>query len=99
MLAATATNVVAYAVAPFLGAAAIAFPIAANGLLQLTSDGRMRGRVMSLYSVIFLGSTPIGGPIAGWVAERLGARAGLALGAVVALAAGAWLLAKMARSR
>jgi MFS family permease len=97
LLAATATNVVAYAVAPFLGAAAIAFPIAANSLLQLTSEGRMRGRVMSLYSVIFLGSTPIGGPIAGWVAERLGARAGLALGAVVALAAGAWLLAKMAR--
>jgi MFS family permease len=98
MLAATATKEIAFAVAPFLGAAAIAFPIAANSLLQLTSDGRMRGRVMSLYSVIFLGSTPIGGPIAGWVAERMGARAGLGLGAIVAIGAGAWLLVRTART-
>ena len=40
----------------------------------------MRGRVMALYSVVFLGSTPIGGPIAGWLAEVAGPRAGLVLG-------------------
>ena len=45
----------------------------------------------------FLGGTPIGGLIAGWVAERLGARAGRWLGAVVAVAEGAWLLARIAR--
>ena len=53
----------------------------------------MRGRVMALYGVIFLGSTPIGGPIAGWVGQHvgsptLGPRVGLAGGGAVALAAG-----------
>ena len=47
----------------------------------------MRGRVMALYSVVFLGSTPIGAPLVGWIAEVAGPRAGLVLGAVAALAA------------
>ena len=46
----------------------------------------MRGRVMALYSVVFLGSTPIGAPLVGWLAEVAGPRAGLVLGAVAALA-------------
>ena len=41
----------------------------------------MRGRVMALYSVVFLGSTPIGGPLVGWLAETAGPRAGLLLAA------------------
>jgi len=49
----------------------------------------MRGRVMSLWSVAFLGSTTIGGPVVGWVAEAAGARWGLALGGLAALAAAA----------
>ena len=53
----------------------------------------MRGRVMALYSVVFLGSTPIGGPLAGWLAEAAGPRAGLMLGAVAALAAAGGALA------
>ena len=53
----------------------------------------MRGRVMALYSVVFLGSTPIGGPIVGWLAEVAGPRAGLVLAGVAALAAaaGGWI--------
>jgi MFS family permease len=47
----------------------------------------MRGRVMALWAVAFLGSTPIGGPIAGWVSESLGGRAGLGLGALACAAA------------
>ena len=47
----------------------------------------MRGRVMALWAVAFLGSTPIGGPVAGWVAETFGGRAGLALGAAACLVA------------
>lgn len=47
----------------------------------------MRGRVMALWSVAFLGSTPIGGPIAGMVTERFGARSGLLLGALACLVA------------
>jgi predicted MFS family arabinose efflux permease len=90
-----ATPAVAFAGAAVVGAAGIAFAITANSTLQLTADERMRGRVMSLYSVIFLGSTPIGGAIAGVVGEAWGARAGLVLGAVAAAGAGLWLLARV----
>ena len=58
----------------------------------------MRGRVMALYSVVFLGSTPIGGPLAGWLAGSAGPRAGLVLGAVAAIVAalGAWVMLRRA---
>jgi predicted MFS family arabinose efflux permease len=72
---------------PPLGAAGIAFAITGNSTLQLSASSEMRGRVMSLYTVVFLGSTPIGGPIAGWVGEHIGPRFGLAAGGVVAIAA------------
>jgi MFS family permease len=60
-----------------------------NSLLQLDSSPQMRGRVMSLWSMAFLGSTTIGAPIVGWFAEAAGARWGLALGGVAALFAAA----------
>ena len=47
----------------------------------------MRGRVMSFWTVAFLGSTTIGGPVVGWFAETAGARWGLALGGLAALVA------------
>lgn len=56
-----------------------------NTALQLGSDPQMRGRVMSLYSVAFIGTTPIGGPIMGAIAEASGARWALGIGAVAAL--------------
>ncbi|MFN2589848.1 MAG: MFS transporter [Actinomycetota bacterium] len=71
-----------------LGAAGLAFAVTANSTLQLASSDEMRGRVMALYTVVFLGSTPIGGPIAGVVGEHLGPRVGLAGGGVFAVAAG-----------
>ena len=50
----------------------------------------MRGRVMSLYAIVFLGSTAIGAPLIGWLAQAAGPRAGLFAGAVAALIAAAW---------
>jgi len=47
----------------------------------------MRGRVLALQAIVFLGSTPIGGPIVGTLSERYGARYGLALGALATLGA------------
>jgi MFS family permease len=88
-LAAAPTLPVALVVSPLLGAAAIAFAITGNSTLQLTASPTMRGRVMALYSVVFLGSTPIGGPIAGWVGQHLGSRVALAGGGVIAVAVGA----------
>ena len=70
-----------------LGAASVTFAAGVNSTLQLGASPAMRGRVMALYSVVFLGSTPIGGPIVGWLAEVAGPRSGLVLGGVAALAA------------
>jgi MFS family permease len=70
-----------------LGVAAIAFQATGNSMLQVHSDPALRGRVMALYGVVFLGTTPIGAPIVGWVSEQFGPRAGLALGGAAILVA------------
>jgi MFS family permease len=70
-----------------LGAASMGFLATMNSSLQLTSSDTMRGRVMALYFVLFLGSTPIGAPIVGWIAEAFNPRAALAVGGIVTLAA------------
>jgi MFS family permease len=66
----------------FVGWASISFMSMGNSTLQLTAAPDMRGRVMSLWFVSFQGSTPIGGPIVGWLMAVAGARAGLGVGAV-----------------
>jgi len=89
-------NIAIVAMLP-LGAASIVFFITANSTLQLTARPEMRGRVMALYGMVFLGTTPFGGPTAGWVGEHLGARVGLAGGGAIAIATGflgMWLLAR-----
>jgi MFS family permease len=72
-----------------LGAVSVTFAAGVNSSLQLAASPAMRGRVMSLYSVVFLGSTPIGAPLVGWLAEAASPRAGLALGGAAALVAAA----------
>ena len=72
-----------------VGAASVTFAAGVNSSLQLNA-GAMRGRVMALYSVVFLGSTPIGAPIVGAIAEHGGPRLGLAIGGVAALATAGW---------
>ena len=82
-----------------VGGMSVSFQSAGNSTLQLAADPAMRGRVMALWAVAFLGSTPIGGPIAGFVTDQLGGRAGLLLGAaacVVAAAMGTVLLRRPA---
>jgi MFS family permease len=70
-----------------VGICSINFSSLGNSILQLQSDPKMRGRVMALWSVAFLGSSTIGGPIVGWFAEIAGPRWGLALGGLAALIA------------
>jgi MFS family permease len=70
----------------FAGGASISFMASANSTLQLGAAPEMRGRVMALWFVAFQGSTPIGGPVVGWIMAVLGARAGLGLGAVTCFA-------------
>lgn len=92
LLALAPTLPLVWLVMPLVGAAGIAFMITGNATLQLNSSPDLRGRVMALYTVVFLGSTPIGAPIAGWVGEHLGPRVGLIGGAAVAVLVGLWAL-------
>lgn len=85
-----------------VGATMMVFMITANTMLQLSSVPQARGRVMALYGIVFLGSTPIGSPIAGWVAQHVGSRItgpriGFALGGAIALALGLGLLWRLVR--
>jgi MFS family permease len=80
----------AYVVGVALGVASITFLVSSTAIVQLEAAPEMRGRVLALQAMLFLGSTPIGGPIVGWVSDQFGARWAIALGAVAALGAGAW---------
>jgi MFS family permease len=71
-----------------LGAVSVTFAASVNSSLQLAVEPALRGRVMALYAVVFLGSTPIGAPLVGWLAEVGGPRVSLLLGALAALATG-----------
>ena len=90
LAAALAPNLVfEIAMLAMVGATSIGFMATGNSTLQLNSDPNMRGRVMALWAVAFLGSTPIGGPIIGLVSEIGDGRWGLAIGGLAALAAAA----------
>ncbi len=80
-----------------LGAASVTFAAGVNSSLQLAADPAMRGRVMALYSIVFLGSAPIGGPIVGWLGEAIDPRAGLVLAGAAGLAAAVGARAAFAR--
>jgi MFS family permease len=72
-----------------LGAASVTFAATINSTLQLAVSPEMRGRVMALYSVVFLGSTPIGAPLTGWLAQSYDPRVALVLAGASGLLA-AW---------
>ncbi|MBS1886354.1 MAG: MFS transporter [Actinobacteria bacterium] len=72
-----------------LGAAAVIFVSSINSTIQLAVSAEMRGRVMALFSIVFLGSTPIGGPLTGWLAEAYDPRVPLVLAGISGLSA-AW---------
>ncbi|MGW4908703.1 MFS transporter [Streptomyces sp. NPDC004270] len=61
--------------------------VTANTTVQMGTDPAMRGRVMALYMMVFMGGSPIGAPIAGWITDAYGVRAGLAVGGAIAAAA------------
>jgi MFS family permease len=83
--------------AALLGVASMVFMIGTNSSLQIAARPELRGRVMALYGIVFLGGTPVGGPLAGFLAERLGPREALALGGAAAVLAGLAGLSRMAR--
>lgn len=81
-----------------VGATSASFSATTQATLQLRTEPRFQGRVMALYSVVFLGTTPLGSPLVGWMAEKLGVRTAFALcGGVTAMAAAATLVALLRR--
>jgi MFS family permease len=80
-----------------LGFASVTLAASINSALQLASEPSMRGRVMALYSVVFLGSTPIGAPLAGWLAQVTDPRWPLVVAGCAGLVAA--LLARLAFNR
>ena len=102
LLTAAAPNLPIALVLLFLaGAASIFFAAMCNTTIQLTASPEMRGRVMALYTVAFMGSTPIGGPIVGFIGQAFGGRASLAVGGLATLVAAGlgWRLLNQASRR
>jgi MFS family permease len=81
----------------FVGYGSITFNALAKTTLQLAAKPEMRGRVMALWALAWMGSTPIGGPIVGWTGQAIGARWALVIGGVAALACGVLALPALTR--
>jgi MFS family permease len=84
-----------------VGLSALTLMTAANALVQLATAPQMRGRVMALYMAVFMGGTPLGSPVIGWVGEQFGPRWTILIGSIASLgtaaAAGLWLLRQRRR--
>ncbi|MGW7429098.1 MFS transporter [Streptomyces sp. NPDC054861] len=70
-----------------IGMVGLTINVTANSAVQMATDPVMRGRVMSLYLMVFVGGTPIGAPLLGWITDTYGARVGFATGGLVSLTA------------
>ena len=81
------------------GAAGLVFSVANNSFVQLGAEPQMRGRVMALYFMCFMGGTPLGAPVIGWIAQNYGAPWGLILGGAVCVVAGLVAAVVLARER
>ena len=88
LLAITPNVPFTYPIGVLVGVSSITFMTTSTAIVQLRADPSMRGRVLALQAIVFLGSTPIGGPILGWVCQHYGARFGVAIGGVSAIVAG-----------
>jgi MFS family permease len=97
--AASPTVAVFLTVSVLVGAGQIAFLATCNSLIQLRSDPAMRGRVMAVYMITLLGSTPIGGPIVGFVSQTYGPRWGLGIGGIATVLAVAYFGTAFVRAR
>jgi MFS family permease len=81
------------------GLALVTFTTATNATIQLGTTAEMRGRVMGLYLLVFLGGAPFGSSLAGWLAEQFGPRMSLIGGGVISAAATAAVGLVLARRR
>jgi MFS family permease len=94
VMAAAPSLVAAFPAAVAVGFTGVAFMTTSTAIMQLRASPTMRGRVLALQAMVFLGSTPIGGPILGWLCDLTSPRVGLLVGGVATLAAAGWGLAR-----
>ncbi|MFF3330372.1 MFS transporter [Streptomyces sp. NPDC002888] len=88
LLAATAPSLWLFALLMVpIGMFGMTVNVTANTSVQMATDPAMRGRVMALYMMVFMGGSPVGAPIAGWITDTYGVRAGLAAGGAISAAA------------
>ena len=99
LLAMMPTLATALPVGVLVGFTSVLFLTSSTAIVQLEAAPTMRGRVLALQAMLFLGSTPVGAPIVGWICEVAGSRVGLLVGATATLLAGAWGLAMVGRER
>lgn len=78
----------AYIYLPLVGLTAMLFISTSNTVMQVRSSPEMRGRVLALWSLVFLGSTPIGGPLVGWISQQWSPRWAFAVGGIATALAG-----------
>lgn len=99
LLAVAPNQPIAFLIGVLMGTTSITFMTTSTSIVQLRADPSMRGRVLALQAIVFLGSTPLGGPIVGAISERFGARWALALGALATVGAGLYGLATVRNAR
>jgi MFS family permease len=99
LAAAAPTLTLEYVALAMVGWASISFIARGNTTLQLAAAPQMRGRVMALWAIAFQGTTPIGGPLIGWITASAGARVGLATGGLSGVLAAGLGAAAMYRTR
>ncbi|MET9291103.1 MFS transporter [Streptomyces sp. NPDC003077] len=80
-----------------IGMFGLTINVTANSSVQMATDPAMRGRVMSLFMMVFMGGTPLGAPLVGWITDAYGARVGFLAGGVVSMAAAAGVGLMLAR--
>jgi hypothetical protein len=80
-----------------IGIAGLTVNVTANTAVQMGTDPAMRGRVMALFMMVFMGGTPLGAPIVGWITDAYGPRVGFALGGVISALAAATIGLALAR--
>jgi MFS family permease len=90
LLAASPTLFTSFPLAVFMGLSSIVFMTSSTAIVQMRAAPEMRGRVLALQAIVFLGTTPIGGPVVGAVCQAFGARMGFVVGGTSCLAAAAW---------
>ena len=91
------TTLMALVAAVPVGYASAQLISGSNAMIQMRADPAMRGRVLALLTTVFLGTTPIGGPLVGWISQTFGPRAGLGVGVAAVAGVTLWVAGQIRR--